>query len=110
MEEQMAMHDIRLPARLALTRPCSCEHDAVPVQPLVQALTKLREELAVGIVSGVREAPVDREMGHQREVDRFCKSDSLHDAGGLAHGDVPARAKLPLWLCRRRLSSHRQRC
>ena len=41
MEEQMAVHDIRLPARLALTRPCPSEHDAAPMQPLVQALTEL---------------------------------------------------------------------
>jgi hypothetical protein len=56
VEEQVAMHDIRLPSCLALTRPHRSEDDAVLVQPLVQALTQFREECAIGIITGVRAA------------------------------------------------------
>ena len=93
------MHDIGLPSRLALACPYPCERDAVPVQPFVQTLAKFREERPVRIITDIREAPVDGEMRHQGEADRFRKPDRLHDVGGLTHGDVLARAKLPVWLC-----------
>jgi len=38
VEEQMAVHDFRLPAGLALACPYRGERDAMPMQPLVQTL------------------------------------------------------------------------
>ena len=35
-----------------------------------------------------------REMRHQGKVDQFGESDRLNDVGGLAHGNVLARARL----------------
>jgi hypothetical protein len=88
------VHDIRLTACLALSRPCPGEHDAAPMQPFVQPLANRRKELSVGIVSYVREAPVDSEMRHQRKADRFCKFDRLNDIAGLSQGEALARAQL----------------
>ena len=65
VEEQVAVLDIGLPSALTLARPCPREHDAPPMQPLVQTFADFREELAVGVVTDVGEAPMDREMRHQ---------------------------------------------
>ena len=56
----MAVHDVRLTAGLALSRPCPGERNTPAVQPLIQTFTEFREELAVRIVSNVGKAPVWR--------------------------------------------------
>jgi hypothetical protein len=54
VEEQMAVLNVRLPSALTLTRPRSREHDALSVQPLVQPLANLSEELTIRVVTDVR--------------------------------------------------------
>ena len=97
MEEHMAMHDLGLPTRHALTRPNRREYDSLPQQPFVQALSELCEELAVGIVTHIGVGPMDRQMGHQGEADGFRVFDRLDDVGGLRDRDVfgAASAVLP---------------
>ena len=56
------MHHIGLPPRLALTCPSRGKQDLPSMQPLTQPLTELREEYALGVITSVRQAPMDRDM------------------------------------------------
>ena len=75
------MHNIRLAACLALSRPCRSEHDTAAVQPLGETFSDFREKFALGIIPYVCQAPVECEMGHQGKADQFCKFDRLDNVG-----------------------------
>ena len=57
MEDQVAVHHVRLPTGHALDAPRSGEYDTVPTQPFGKTLSDLREAFAVGIVPHVRVGP-----------------------------------------------------
>jgi hypothetical protein len=54
----------------------------------VKPFTSLGEELAIGVVTDIGEAPMNREVGNQRKPDRPGKADCLDEASGLPEGDV----------------------
>jgi hypothetical protein len=70
------------------------------MQPLAQPLTELREEHALGVITSVRQAPMDRDMTNQWETDRFRALDGLDDVSGLRDRNVPSatRAIVPSML------------
>ena len=60
----------------------------MPTGPLAQTLAKLREELAVSIITNVGVSPMDRQMGNQGEANQFCKLDCFDDVGCLRDRNV----------------------
>ena len=58
--------------------------------PLTQALSELREELTIGIITDVCASPMNRQVADQRKAERFCKTNRLDDVPALQVSDVPA--------------------